>query len=167
MSTEVTTEKYVDPGNPVVIVLINKIPIENTLIDLGATINVMTLETLIQLVLHNILPPPIVFQLVDRSKLKTEGILEDVIVSLDSWEYPKYFYVIQPKSNLGGNPLIIGRPWITTTDAFIGCRYRNMTITNGTKIKQITLYPLLDKKLNLNVHNGLRKTTMMNLFNLF
>jgi len=141
MSIEVTTKKYVDPGNPVVIVITNKFPIESTLIDLGETINVMTLKTLIQLVLHNILPPPTMFQLFDRSKLKTEGILEDVIVSLDSCEYPKYLYVIQPTSNLGGNPLIIGRTWINTTDVFIGCRSRNIKITNVTKIKQITVYP--------------------------
>ena len=49
MSIEVTAKKYVEPGNPVVTVLINKTPIENTLIELGATINVMTLETLIHL----------------------------------------------------------------------------------------------------------------------
>jgi hypothetical protein len=157
----------VDPGNPVVTSFINKTPIANTLIDLGATINVMTLETLNQLRLHNLLPTPTVFELVDRSKLKPEGILEDVIVSLDSWEYPTYFYVIQPKSNLGGHPLILGRPWLATTDAFIGCRSGNMTITHGTKTKQITLYPLLDQQLNLNAHNGLMKTTMMKLFNLF
>jgi hypothetical protein len=97
MSTEITAEKYVDPGNPVVTVLINKTPIANTLIDLGATINVMTLETLNQLRLHNLLPTPTMFELVDRSKLKPEGILEDVIVSLDSWEYPTFSMSYNPK----------------------------------------------------------------------
>jgi hypothetical protein len=46
MSGKTIMEKYVDPGNPVVIVYINNVPIENTLIDLGAAINVMTVMTM-------------------------------------------------------------------------------------------------------------------------
>lgn len=70
-----------------------------------------------------------------------EGILEDIIVSLDSWEYPVDFLVLQPKSNLGGHPIILGRPWLATVDAFIGCRLGNMIISRGTERKQLTLYP--------------------------
>ena len=70
-----------------------------------------------------------------------EGILEDIIVSLDSWEYPVDFLVLQPKSNLGGHPIILGRPWLATADAFIGCRSGNMIISRGTERKQLTLYP--------------------------
>ena len=51
------------------------------------------------------------------------------------------FLVLQPKSNLGGHPLILGRPWLATTDAFIGCRIGNIIISHGTERKQITLYP--------------------------
>jgi hypothetical protein len=68
-------KKYVNPRNLVVTILVNKNPIANTLIDLGATINVMKLETLNQLGLHNLLPTPIVFELVDQSKLQPKGIL--------------------------------------------------------------------------------------------
>ena len=83
----------------------------------------------------------IVLELADRSKVTPEGILEDIIVSLDSWEYPVDFLVLQPKSNLGGHPIILGRPWLATADAFIGCRSGNMTISRGTERKQLTLYP--------------------------
>jgi hypothetical protein len=38
--------KYGNPGNPVVTITINEVSIENTLIDLGASINVMTTTTL-------------------------------------------------------------------------------------------------------------------------
>jgi hypothetical protein len=38
--------KYIDPGNPVVQVCIGKTPIPNTLIDLGTTINIMTIEVM-------------------------------------------------------------------------------------------------------------------------
>ena len=75
----------------------------------------------------------------------SEGILEDIIVSLDSWEYPIYFLVLEPKTNLGGHPLTLGRPWLATIDAFIGCRTGNMIITHGNENKQIILYPPTQK----------------------
>jgi hypothetical protein len=49
--------------------------------------------------------------------------------------------VLQPKSNLGGYPLILGRPWLATIDAFIGCRFGDMTISQGSSTKKLTLYP--------------------------
>ena len=43
---KVPLAKYVDTGNPSVTVCIGKIQISNVLVDLGASINVMTIETL-------------------------------------------------------------------------------------------------------------------------
>ena len=122
-------EKYIDPGVPLVTISINKFSIPNTLIDLGAAINVMTMETLCNLKIYNIWPTPTMLELTDRSKVKPEGVVDDVIVSIDSWEYPIYFIILQPKSNLGGHPLILGRPWLATVDAFIGCREGSMIIS--------------------------------------
>jgi hypothetical protein len=145
MSNTISIEKYVDPGIPMVKIKINNFSISKTIIDLGATINVMTLEIMRYLNLQNLRPTTMVLELVDRSKVVPEGILEDITVSLDSWEYPIDFLVLQPKSNLGGNPLILGRPWLAIVDAFIDCRTRNMIISHGTERKQITLYPPAQK----------------------
>eukprot|EP00253_Pinus_taeda_P016362 PITA_16362 len=141
MTNTISMEKYVDPSIPRVTTIINNIHIPNTLIDLGAAINVMTLDTMKTLQLTNLQRTTIVLELADRSKVIPEGILEDIIVSLDSWEYPVDFLVLQPKSNLGGHPIILGRPWLATADAFIGCRSGNMIISRGTERKQLTLYP--------------------------
>ena len=70
-----------------------------------------------------------------------EGILEDVLVSVDFWEYPADFLVLQPKEKLTGYPLILGRPWLATVDAYIICRAGSMTIKNGPMSKQLVLYP--------------------------
>eukprot|EP00253_Pinus_taeda_P026627 PITA_26627 len=141
MTNTISIEKYVDPGIPKVTTIINNIQIPNTLIDLGAAINVMTLETMRTLQLTNLQHTTIVLELADRSKVIPEGILEDIIVSLDSWEYPVDFLVLQPKSNLGGHPIILDRPWLATADAFIGRQSGNMIISRGTERKQLTLYP--------------------------
>jgi len=108
MSTKTIVEKYIDPGIPMVTISINKFSIPNTLIDLGATINVMTTETMKHLDLNNIRSTTTILELADRSKVILERILEDIIVSLDSWEYPVDFLILQLKTNLGGNTLILG-----------------------------------------------------------
>ena len=77
---------------------------------MGVAINVMTMETLHNLDIYNIKPTPTILELADRSKVKLEGVVDDVIVSIDSWEYPIDFIILQPKSNVGGHPLILGRP---------------------------------------------------------
>ena len=73
--------------------------------------------------------------------VRPEGTLHDVMVSIDSWEYPTDFLIINPKNQLDGHPLVLGRPWLATVDAYIGCRQGNMTITRGANIKNLALYP--------------------------
>ena len=158
MSNTVFIEKYVDLGIPMVIITINNFSIPKTLIDLGATINVMTLETMEYLHLTNLRPTTTVLELADRSKITPEGVLEDIIVSLDSWEYPVDFIVLQPKSNLGGHPLILGRPWLATADAFIGCRSGSMLISHGTERKQIALYPSAQRPSTLDQLSWINET---------
>ena len=82
-----------------------------------------------------------VLQLADQSTVTLEGIVEDVMVTIESWEYPTDFLVLQPKTKFNGYPLILGRPWLATVDAYISFRAGNMTIKNGPLSKQIVLYP--------------------------
>eukprot|EP00253_Pinus_taeda_P035613 PITA_35613 len=96
-------QKYVDSGSPIVKTHINGIEIPNTMIHLGATINIISRQTMEQLKLPNRLFTPTLLQLADRSIIKPDGVLEDISVSLDSWEYPVDFMILIPKSNLGGD----------------------------------------------------------------
>jgi len=88
--------KYLDPNNLVVDVYINKSLIQNDLIDLGEAINVMTKDTMIKLRLQGFLiNTPIILQLAYRLIVNHEVVLEDVMVSIYSWEYPIHFIVLQ------------------------------------------------------------------------
>lgn len=80
-------------------------------------------------------------ELADRSRVKPKGVLDDEVVILDSWEYPVDFFIIHPKYTLGGNPVVLGRPWLATVDAFIGCRSGDMFLSRGNLVKQVSLYP--------------------------
>ena len=97
MCAHITTKKYAGPWNPLVTIFINNIHIENILIDLGEIINILAIETLSWLGHYNIYPTPIVLELVDRSKIKHKGVLEDITISLDSWECPENLFSLWPK----------------------------------------------------------------------
>jgi hypothetical protein len=115
--------KYGNPGNPVVTITINEVSIGNTLIDLGETINVMTTTTLEQLQLQPLLRPTLtILELTYKTRVIPEGILDDIMVTLSSWEYLVDFLVIHSKEPAKGHPIILGRPWLATTNVFIGCR---------------------------------------------
>ena len=50
--------------------------------------------------------------------------------------------VIESKDTYKGHPIILGRPWLATANAFIGCRDGEMTISNGFSTQRLILYPL-------------------------
>ena len=76
-------------------------------------------------------------------------MIENIVVTLDSLEYPVDFMILSPKVNLSGYPVILGRPWLATADANISCRLGNMTISNGQATKQFDLYPPAQPLLDL------------------
>jgi hypothetical protein len=83
------------------------------LVDLGEAINIMTIETtqLLQLRMQ-VRPTPTVLELADHSTIKPEGVIDDLVISVDSWTYPADFVVLQPKTCLGGHSIILGIPWL-------------------------------------------------------
>lgn len=85
--------KYNDPGNPTVTVHIDDQPITNTMIDLGEAINVMTKDPFISLGIHGLKPTPTFLELADRSHFKLEGVIEYVVITIASWNYPADFLI--------------------------------------------------------------------------
>ena len=95
MSSKVPPVKYGDPGHPIVTVKIGKTIIPRVLVDLGAVINIMTLETSQLLQLNNVIrDTPTILELADHSTIKLEGVIEDLIISIESWNYPADFVVL-------------------------------------------------------------------------
>ena len=101
----------------------------------------MSRQSMEQLKLPNLLYTPTLLQLANKFVIKPNGVLEDISMSLDSWEYPIYFMILTTKNNLGGHPLILGRPWLGTADAFISCRSGDMYISDKNSTKKFNLYP--------------------------
>ncbi len=55
---------------------------------------------------------------------------------------PIFLKILNSKAKLGESLLILGRPWLVAANAHINYQSGNMIISNGEKIKELTLYPL-------------------------
>ena len=136
MLRKVLNPKYRYLGILVVTMNIKNVSIPKALIDLGETINVMNKDTMLKLNLQELLRhTATILQSENSSTIYLEGMLDDITVCVDSWEYPTNFIVLRTKNKLSGYPLILGIPWLATTDAYIICRKGNMTIGNGLSKK--------------------------------
>ena len=69
----------------------------------------MNIETLKKLGLIDIRLTQTILEMVERSTIKPEGVVDDVVVSVDSWEYHAYSFVLHPKLQLGGTPIDFGK----------------------------------------------------------
>ena len=76
-------------------------------------------------------------------------MIEDIIVTLDSLDFPSDFVVLSPRGTLGGYLLILGRLWLDIVGACIACRLGKMTILDGAKTKKLTLYSPTQPQLDL------------------
>lgn len=103
------------------------------LISLGVSINVIIAETAEMLGMIGAQPTTTMLQLENQSIAKLEGVLEDVAVTIDTWDYPVDFLVLKARKKELGYPIILGRPWLATTTTLIDCRSSSMTISNGKK----------------------------------
>ena len=108
MLGKLVVPKYSDPRSPVVNLIINGQPIKKNLIDLGAAINVMKKDTMKKLNIEGLRATPTILQLADSSIVTSDGMIEDIVVTLDSLKYPVDFMILSPKVNFSDYPIILG-----------------------------------------------------------
>jgi hypothetical protein len=87
----------------VVTIEINGVSLPNTLIDIGVAINVMSVNTMKTLQLDHLRPTPTLLELAYKSVISPTGSLDDITVTLASWEYPVDFLMIHPKYSKPGH----------------------------------------------------------------
>eukprot|EP00253_Pinus_taeda_P030756 PITA_30756 len=136
-----TPVKYEHPGNPIIIVHINGRSFLNALVDFGEAINIRTTTTCEIIGITTLEPTTTLLELTNYLVVRPEGTLSDVMVSIDTWEYPADFLIINLRNRLDGHPLILGRLWLATANAYISCWIGSMTITRGNDVNNLALYP--------------------------
>ena len=143
--------KYKDPGSPTNSVNIGGNCIDKSLLDLGASVNLLPYSVYKQLGLGELKPTNITLSLADRSVKIPKGIVEDVLVKIDKFYYPVDFVVLdtEPIANEPNHvPIILGRPFLATANAIINCRNGFMQLTFGNMTLELNIFHL-NKKHNL------------------
>lgn len=96
-----------------------------------------------QLGLGELKPTRFTLQLADRSIKVLRGIVEDVLVQVDKFYFPMDFIVLDTQPHQGSHPPIpdiLGRPFLTTSNAIINCRNGVMKLSFGNMTVEMNVF---------------------------
>ena len=82
-------------------------------------------------------------RITDRSVKIPKGIVEDVLVKVDKFYYPVDFVVLdteQIASEPNHVPIILGKPFLATSNAIINCRNGAIQLTFGNMTLELNIF---------------------------
>ena len=138
-----TLVKYKDPGCPTISVNIGGTCIEKALLDLGANVNLLPYSVYKQLSLGELKPTTITLSLADRSITIPKGIVEDMLIQVDKFDYPVDFVVLDTELvAIGANyvPIILARPFLATSKSIINCQNGVTQLTFGNMTLELNIF---------------------------
>nr|GEY06296.1 reverse transcriptase domain-containing protein [Tanacetum cinerariifolium] len=124
--------KLGDLGNFLIICNFNKNFSCNALVDLDASINLMTYSLYAKLSLKTLKPTKISVRLANRSFQYLVGIAENMLVEVDKFTFPADFVILKIEED-NKIPLILGRPFLHTANAVIRVKQKQLNLGVGTK----------------------------------
>jgi len=115
--------KQKNPGAFTIPCVIGNASFKKALCDLGASISVMPKHVYDSLSPEPLNKTSIVTQLADRSFVYSLGVIEDVLVKIDSLAIPYDFYILDMEHNScdlsNTTPILFGRPFLKTSNTKI------------------------------------------------
>ncbi|KAL6335115.1 hypothetical protein AAG906_027175 [Vitis piasezkii] len=157
--------KYKDPGCPTISVNIGGTHVEKALLDLGASVNLLPYSVYKQLRLGGLKPTTITLSLTDRSVKIPKGVIVDVLVQVDKFYYLVDFVVLDTDPTVKEAnyvPIILGRPFLATSNAIINCRNGVMQLTFGNMTLELNIFHLCKKHLHPEEEEGLEEVCLIN-----
>ena len=145
--------KYKDPGSPTISVNIGGNCIDKSLLDLGASVNLMSYTVYKQLGLGELKPTNITLSLADRS------------VKIDKFYYPVDFVALDTEpiaSEPNHVPIILGRLFLATANAIINYRNGVMQLTFGNMTLELNIFHLNNKQKLLEHENQITDEVVSN-----
>ena len=131
-------KKMKDPGSFTISCIIGGVEIQKALCDSRASINLMPLSVAKQLSLRELIPTSITLQMADRSMVKLEGVLEDVLVTVGKFVFPVDFIILDMGED-SQVPLLLGRPFLATGAALIDMQKGVLTFRVGEEADAFNL----------------------------
>jgi hypothetical protein len=134
--------KYKYPSCPTLSCFIGEHKIERALFDLGASVNLLPYSIFQSLNLGELKPTSVTLLLADRSVKVPKGIVEDVLVQVDKFIYLVDFIVLDTQRVEACNsiPVILGRPFLATSNALINCRNGLMKLSCGNMTLKMNIF---------------------------
>jgi len=135
-----SSPKYTDPSCPTISCITGNFRIEKALLDLGASVNLLRHSKYEQLYTGVFKPTKITLKLAHRLVKVTREVVVDVLVQVGKFYFPVDFIV------LDGNPIfndhtqilvILGRPFLATSNAIINYRNGPMVISFGNTTMEL------------------------------
>ncbi|GKA77380.1 reverse transcriptase domain-containing protein [Tanacetum coccineum] len=124
--------KLGDPGSFLIPCNFNKAFSCNALADLGASINLMPYSLYAKLSLETLKSTKMSVRLADRSFQYLVGITENMLLEVGKFTFPVDFVILEMEED-SKVPLILGRPFLYTTDAVIRVKQKQLNIGVGTE----------------------------------
>ncbi|XP_015965190.1 uncharacterized protein LOC107488914 [Arachis duranensis] len=111
-------QKMKDPGSFQIPYIIGDITIEKALCDLGASINLMSLNMMRRMRIEEAKPTRMTLQLADRTFKFPHRVVEDLLVKVGEFIFPADFVVLDMEEE-ANTSIILGRPFLATAGAII------------------------------------------------
>ncbi|KAM2101230.1 hypothetical protein ACFX1T_028276 [Malus domestica] len=133
--------KCKDPGSFTIHCVIGNTRFESAMLDLGASINVMSYSIYASMNLGALKNDGVIIQLADRSNAYPKGVLEDVLVQVNHLVFPADFYVLEmDESNHAPLlPILLGRPFMKTARTKIDVYSGTLSMEFGGEIVNFNL----------------------------
>ena len=77
-------------------------------------------------------------------------MVEGVVIKIENLYYPVDFIILDTEPTLhpdNGIPIILGRPFLATTNTLINCRNGRMKITFGSMTAELKIFNVMQQQL--------------------
>ena len=126
--------KFKDLGSVTIPCSIGNLSVGKTLIDLGASINLMSLSMCKRIGDLKIDPTRMTLQLADHSITRPFGVVEDVLVKVRHFTFLVDFVIMDIEED-EEIPLVLGQPFMLTTKCMVDMGNRNLELSvNDQKV---------------------------------
>jgi len=129
--------KHRDPGSVTIPCSIGEVTVGKALIDLGASINLMSPFMCKRLGELEIMPAKMTLQLVDRSITRPYGVIEDVLVRVKHFIFPENFVVMDICEDID-ILVILGSPFMLTASCIVDMSRKKLEM--GFEDQKIDFY---------------------------
>ncbi|XP_057808720.1 uncharacterized protein LOC131023192 [Salvia miltiorrhiza] len=138
--------KRKDPGMFTIPCNIGGTNMDKTMMDLGASINVMPLAVYKRLNIGEMRNTRVVIQLADRSNAYPERVVEDVLIKVGDLIFPADFYVLDTGPETGENVIQLGRTFMMTAGTKIDMKIGILTCEFDGVQEEFNIYETMKRK---------------------